>query len=63
MSTITMQKRQKEMKRLEKQRMKRELREQKKLAKRAEREGGGLNTDLVVPTDTDLDPVEPAPEA
>jgi hypothetical protein len=38
--TITFQKRQKEMKRLEKQREKAERRAQKKLAKRAEKEAG-----------------------
>lgn len=38
---ITFQKRQKEMKRLEKQREKAERRAQKKLAKRAEKETGG----------------------
>jgi len=38
--TITFQKRQKEMKRLEKQKEKAERRAQKKLAKRAEREAG-----------------------
>lgn len=39
MSRITFQKRQKEMKRLEKQRLKAERRAQKKLAKNAENEG------------------------
>jgi hypothetical protein len=39
MSRITFQKRQKEMKRLEKQRMKAERRAQKKLAKNTENEG------------------------
>ena len=38
---ITFQKRQKEMKRLEKQREKAERREQRKIAKRAEKESGG----------------------
>ncbi len=38
---ITFQKRQKEMKRLEKQREKAERRAQKKLAKRTEKENGG----------------------
>jgi hypothetical protein len=39
----TFQKRQKEMKRLEKQKMKEERRAQKKLAKRAEKEAGTEN--------------------
>ena len=51
MARITFQKRQKEMKRLEKQRMKAERREQRKLAKGAEHE---------VPVEIET---EPAPEA
>jgi hypothetical protein len=44
--TITFQKRQKEMKRLEKQREKAERRAQRKLAKRAEKEATGENVAL-----------------
>ena len=46
--SITFQKRQKEMKRLEKQRMKAERRAQKKLANRAENKAS--NENLTVPT-------------
>ncbi len=47
----TFQKRQKEMKRLEKQRMKAERRAQKKLANRAEKEASNKN--IVVPTESE----------
>ncbi|HEX2712940.1 MAG TPA: hypothetical protein VHM88_12140 [Candidatus Acidoferrales bacterium] len=46
----TFQKRQKEMKRLEKQRMKAERRAQKKLANRAENKA--LNENVTVPTES-----------
>jgi hypothetical protein len=45
---ITFQKRQKEMKRLEKQREKAERRAQKKLAKRAEKELPSENADIEI---------------
>ena len=47
----TFQKRQKEMKRLEKQRMKAERRAQKKLANRAEKEASIQN--VIVPTESE----------
>jgi hypothetical protein len=50
----TFQKRQKEMKRLEKQRMKAERRQQRKLAKSAEPQA---------PVEIESEPVEPAPQA
>jgi hypothetical protein len=51
MGRITFQKRQKEMKRLEKQRAKAERRAQKKLAKNAENEGKSSNAP--VPTEAE----------
>ncbi len=51
MSRTTFQKRQKEMKRLEKQRMKAERRAQRKLANRAENEAS--NESLTVPTESE----------
>jgi hypothetical protein len=49
---ITFQKRQKEMKRLEKQREKAERREQRKIAKRAEKEAGVDQTEIPVDQET-----------
>jgi hypothetical protein len=46
--TTTFQKRQKEIKRLEKQRMKAERRAQKKLAKRAEKEAPNENVAVTI---------------
>lgn len=57
MSRITFQKRQKEMKRLEKQRMKAERRAQKKLTKNAETAENAVQTD----TDTESIPTTPEP--
>jgi hypothetical protein len=54
--TITFQKRQKEMKRLEKQKMKEERRAQKKLEKRA-REEAIKDDSLVVPSETETEAV------
>jgi hypothetical protein len=54
--TITFQKRQKEMKRLEKQKMKEERRAQKKLEKRA-REEAIKDGSLVVPSETETEAV------
>lgn len=59
MSRITFQKRQKEMKRLEKQRMKAERRVQKKLAKNAEIADNAGNS---VQTDSDAESVPSTPE-
>jgi hypothetical protein len=53
---ITFQKRQKEMKRLEKQREKAERRAQKKLEKRAEKESGGG------PPIESVEPMDPEPQ-
>jgi hypothetical protein len=54
--TITFQKRQKEMKRLEKQRMKEARRAQKKLDKRAKEEEAANQTNAVVPPDSEESP-------
>ncbi len=54
--TITFQKRQKEMKRLEKQRMKEARRAQKKLEKRAKEEEAANPTPAVVPPDSEEAP-------
>jgi len=56
--TTTFQKRQKEMKRLDKQREKAERRAQRKLEKRAEKDTPGENTGIehIKPGPQDLDP-------
>jgi len=56
--TTTFQKRQKEMKRLDKQREKAERRAQRKLEKRAEKDAPGGNTGVehIKPSPQDLDP-------
>lgn len=58
--TVTFQKRQKEMKRLEKQRAKAEKRAQRKEAKRAAKEGDSTtaSTDPVISADPELQPRE-----
>lgn len=58
---ITFQKRQKEMKRMEKQRAKAERRAQKKLAKRAEPEV--FSEDLSVPAEDVSAPAPPEPQS
>lgn len=59
----TFQKRQKEMKRLEKQRAKEERRAQKKLIKRAEKEAANENLSVTPETVTADAEVKPGPEA
>jgi hypothetical protein len=62
----TFQKRQKEMKRLEKQKMKEERRAQKKLAKRAEKEAGTENlaeNGSVIDSENVSAPVAPEPHS
>jgi len=58
----TFQKRQKEMKRLEKQRMKAERRAQKKIINRAERESHLEPLEGVLPEDAPLEPAGPEPQ-
>jgi hypothetical protein len=57
--TVTFQKRQKEMKRLEKQKAKAERRAQKKLAKRTEK--GTEGEPLIMPHEAEVE-AEPVPE-
>jgi hypothetical protein len=59
---ITFQKRQKEMKRLEKQREKAERREQRKLAKRMEKETGGEQDTSIENIEQPEIPVESEPQ-
>ncbi len=58
----TFQKRQKEMKRLEKQRMKAERRAQKKIINRAERESHLEPLENISPEDAPLEPAGPEPQ-